>query len=200
LLTQIGLVGSVQSAAARQGTHSFTATSQTGVVPEQCVASAAVHSTHFPSLALHAGRAPSLAAQAAAAAVPSLQATQVCSEPQTGLLAPVHWLLPVHSTHLPVSVAQTGWAGFLAWQASVAAPVAAQPAQAPATQMGLVGSEQSLLARQATHLLVLASQSGVLPEQCLLSVQATHRPVSALQAGVAARRAQVTSDAHLPQM
>jgi hypothetical protein len=108
LAWQMGRVGSPQSVLARHSTHWLVATLHSGVAPVQRAVAPVVHSTQLPRVAWQAGRSGSLAAQAPAAALASPQATQVWPLPQMGAVGLEQWLLCTHSTHLPVSVWQTG--------------------------------------------------------------------------------------------
>jgi hypothetical protein len=91
---------------------------QTGLLVEvQC--RFAVHSTQVPLVRLHAARLAFLAEQPFVGALVSPQLTQICPLPQIGLLAVVHWLLVVHSTHFPVPASQVGLVASLAPQAVV---------------------------------------------------------------------------------
>lgn len=107
----------------------------------------AVHSTQVPLARLHAARVAFLAEQPFVGALVSPQATQVCPFPQIGLLAVMHWLLVVHSTHFPVPVSHVGLLLSLSPQA-----VLEPTAQATHTfpwQIGLVGSVHWLLVVQS---------------------------------------------------
>ena len=81
-----------------------------------------------------------------------------------------------HSTHLPELSAHVPMPAH--------SESAAHPRQAPASQMGVMGSVQSVLMRQATHSLSV-SQKAAGAAQCVLSVQATHVSVVVSHTGVA---------------
>ena len=76
-----------------------------------------------------------------------------------------------------------------------------QAVQVPAAQMG-EGAGQVALVRQATHLFVVVSHSGVAPKQVLLSVHWTHAPAAEHAARAGSARAEHCAEAvqtvHLP--
>jgi hypothetical protein len=63
-----------------------------------------------------------------------------------------------------------------------------QAVHVPAAQMGAAAGQVALV-RQATHLFVVVSHSGVAPEQVLLSVHWTHAPAAEHAARAGSARA-----------
>jgi len=153
-----------QFKAVKHWTHLLVEVSHTAVAPEQLVL--AVHWTHAPVVE------------------------------QTGWFTsiPAHWEELVHAMHVPV-LAQMGveagqvalvrqptqvplveqkvrvgsfkpahWAGVL------------QAVHAPPAQIGVAAGQVELV-EHSTHLLVVASQSGVVPEQVEVSMHCTHAPL-----------------------
>ena len=133
----------------------------------------AVHSTQVPLARLHAARVAFLAEQPLVGALVSPQATQVWLFPQIGLPPVVHWLLVVHSTHLPVPASHVGLLPSLSPQALVGP--AAQATHTLPWQIGLVGSVHWLLAVQATHRPLGAQVDPVRPLQSRSPAHFAHR-------------------------
>jgi len=186
---QIG-VAPEHPALVRHWMHLFAVVSQTGVLPEQVLLS--MHATHCPALVplvAQAGAAGFLARHWPAV----VQAVQLLFA-QMGV-APEHPALVRHATHLLVAVSQTGvlpeqvllsvhWTQVpLAEQAGAAGFLARhwagvlQTVQTFAVQMGVAAGHPALV-RHATHLLVVVSQTGVVPEQVLLSMHCTQVPLA----------------------
>ena len=117
----------------------------------------AVHSTQVPLVRLHPARVAFLAEQPFVGALVSPQATQVWLFPQMGLLAVVHWLLVVHSTHFPVPASHVGLLLSLSPQAVV--EPAAQATHTFPWQIGLVGSVHWLLVVQSLQPPALDTQT-----------------------------------------
>jgi hypothetical protein len=219
---------------ARHPWHVPVAVAHTGVAPPQAAAFVAEHWPQAP-LGWQAGAAPPQSAS------PAQGRHMFVPVSQTGLVPP-HWPPdPVHETHTPVVASQpeTGPVHFvvlvaehtpqapLGWQAGVAPPQSASPAQArhacivglqmgvsPAhwalvtqpTQVPLVASQFDVAPAQRRRLVAehwpqapLGWQAGVVPPHCASLVQATQVRVPASQTGVVPEQsALVTQRTHVP--
>jgi hypothetical protein len=160
VVAQIGAVPT-QVALVTQPTHVLVAVSQTAAAAaEQSVF--APHWIHAPE-AEQRGRTGSFAAHWAL----EVQAVHVPAE-QTGAVAG-HDVLSRQPTQAPAAEQRVRAGSF----SEVHWALVAHRLQSPAAQRGAVAG-QAALVRQATHLFVLASQTGVAPEHEELSTHWTH--------------------------
>jgi hypothetical protein len=159
-----------------QGTQVAIGVKQTGVVPEHAVAFVAEHWAQAP-LPWQAGVAPPQSASPA-------QARQTCVVVlQTGV-APPHWTFDVQGTHVPLAVKQTG----VAPEQAVALVVEHWPHAPPGWQAG-VAPPQSASPAQARQTCVVVLQTGAEPPHWAFDVQGTHVPLIVKQTGVAPEQA-----------
>ena len=95
-------------------------------------------------------------------------------------VAPPHWALERHGTHVPVAVRQTGVA-----PPHALAFVAEHWPHAPDDWQAGVAPPHSLSPPQPRQVCVLRLQTGVVPPHCAFDTHGTHEPIAVKQTGVA---------------
>ena len=161
-----------QSASRRQRTQTPAVMLQRGVAPVHAVVLLAEHWAHAP-VAWQAGVLPPHSASPA-------QARQVFDAVSHTGVVPWHCTLDVQGTHVPVVMLHAGVAP-VHW----AALLAEQGAQAPLAWQAGVAPPQSASPAQARHVCVAPSQAGVVPPHCAFDRQGTQAPDAPSQTGVA---------------